>query len=171
MKRTIIIAGALISLIGLPEVRGQSIAPSTLNATGGTGTISGNIYDWSVSEMTMISTFSGSSVVVTQGILQPDVLPSGVASKNLAQQLQVFPNPASSFLNIRFTSAVEGKLSCQLMDLSGKVLMNRDVTVSHNVTSEQLNIASLAAATYMLEVTFETGDGQQTTSYKIEKLK
>lgn len=172
MKHTLIIAGALLFTAGLPKVRGQSVAPSTLNSTGGTGPISGNIYDWSVGEMTMVSTFTGSTVIVTQGLLQADPASLDIVNTDLAKKLQVFPNPANSFVNIRFTSPINGRLSYKLMDLNGRIILDQSAEVKQNTTAEQVNVSDLAAATYMLEISFDSGNGkQETTSYKIQKLK
>ncbi len=171
MKRTYILMGVFVSLIGLPNARGQSIGPSTLNATGGTATIGGNVYDWSIGEMTMVSTFTGSSIIVTQGVLQPSSNTTAVHNASLTDNLQVFPNPASSLVNLQYVSAAQGTLTYRLMDMTGKTIMNNSTAVSQGVTVQQINIAALAAATYMLEVCVMTdGMTRGTTSYKIEKL-
>jgi Secretion system C-terminal sorting domain len=172
MKRTVLFTGALLSLVGVPHVRAQSIGPATLNATGGTAPLAGNIYDWSVGEMTMVSTFTGSSVIVTQGLLQPELLTSGISGAHLAQHLEVFPTPANSWVNVRLTSDVPGKLSYRLFDMTGKLIKTQSADARQGVTSEQLDISTLAVATYMLEVSFwSANEKQETTSYKIEKLK
>jgi len=165
--------GVFSSLIGLPNARGQSIGPSTLNATGGTAIAGGNTYDWSVGEMTMVSTFTGSTVIVTQGLLQPDSLhSSGVPSTALLQHLQVFPNPASSLLNLQMTASAAGTLSYRLMDMAGKVIITSTAKLPQGTTTQQIDISRIAAASYMLEVYYTTnGDNVETNSFKIEKLK
>ena len=173
MKRTFILLGACVSLVGLPDARGQSIGPATLNATGGTKTIGSNVCDWSIGEMAMVSTFYGTSTIVTQGLLQNEIMiKAGVANTNLTGRLQVFPNPASATVSLQYTAAQPGALSYRLMDMGGKVILSSSSMVSQGTATEQVNIASLAAATYMLEVSFKTdNNAAETTSYKIEKLK
>jgi len=172
MKRTIIIIGAFVLFISMPNARGQS----TLNATGGTHTtVDLSEFDWSVGEVALVSTFYGpldKNIVVTQGLLQNELsTPERAASMNLGQHLQVFPNPASSVVNLQYTSSTEGSLSYRLMDMTGKVLLSHSGTVAQGMAHEQLNIAGLAAATYLLEVTFKDNTGTEAmTPYKIEKL-
>lgn len=173
MKRIFILIGAFVLYTGIQDANGQSIGPSTLNGTGYTATLGGNTYDWSVGEMTMVSTFTGPAVIVTQGVLQADPAAtiSGIPGLSMAQQLQVFPNPASSIVNLRFTSAIAGELNYKLIDVTGKTMVACNIDAKPGITSEQMDISYLAAATYMLNVSFTTGDKQERNSYKIEKLK
>lgn len=169
MKRTFILLGIGMSLIGLPTARGQS----TLNATGKTKTIGYNVFDWSVGEISLVSTFYGDNVFLTQGVLQNEIMIHvGVANNNLMPEVRVFPNPASSIVNINYTAASSGVLAYRFMDMAGRVINHKSLDVSQGLTAEQLNIAELAAATYLLELTFTSSTGaQESTSYKIEKLK
>ena len=176
MKRTLILMGAFVLWMGLPDARGQSapsIGPSTLNATGGTKIIGTSEFDWSVGEMAMVSTFYSSKIIVTQGLLQNELsTPQKVANTDLVQRLQVFPNPSSSIVTLQYTAGSDGAFNYRLMDMTGKVLLVHSGAVKEGMTTEQLNIAPLAAATYMLEVSFKSNnDGAEaSTSYKIEKL-
>jgi hypothetical protein len=172
MKKTFILLGLSLSCAALNSAKAQSIGPSTLNQTGGSATIGGDVFDWSVGEMTMVSTFSGASVIVTQGVLQTEILPSGKKEVPLVGQLQVFPNPASNMINVQFSAVSAGNLICKLTDMTGKTLTTKKLAVNQGTTTEQIEISRLAAATYMLTVSFEApGKTQETTNYKIEKLK
>jgi len=164
----------LVAMAVIPNVRGQSITPSILNATGGSASIGTNHIDWSIGEMTMVSTFTTSSVIVTQGILQPtdsSIATTGIAKSNVAGNLLVFPNPASTVLNLQYTSPAQGSLSYRLIDMAGKTIINHNVAIKQGVNIEQINITNLAAASYMLEVSAQTNETEETTSFKIEKLK
>lgn len=171
MKRTIILVGACLLLVGLPDTRGQS----TLNATGSSQIVGFTQFDWSIGEVALVSTFYGpkeNNIVVTQGLLQNEQMtPESVAGISLAKNLVVFPNPASSIVNIKYTSAVAGTLSYRLMDMTGRIIINYNGTVNQSTINEQFNISELAVATYMLEVTFkDNNNATATTSYKIDKL-
>lgn len=172
MKRTFIVMGAFALLAGLQNARGQSIAPSVLNATGGTRTIGTHEHDWSVGEVALVSTFYGANVIVTQGLLQNDIsIGVHVADVNLIRNLEVFPNPASSIVNIRFTAPGDGTLSYKLLDMAGRVAMTQSNPVTQGTVTEQFNISEFAVATYMLEITFKDNNGSEAnTSYKIQKL-
>ena len=162
----------LLLLGATVQTNAQSIGPSTLNATGGTTIIGANEFEWSVGEMTMVSTFTGTGIVVTQGVLQPhDASPSSVINNSLAEHLQVFPNPATSVVNVQYASAAQGTLSYQLMDLSGKVIETGITDVKQGTTTERISVSSLPSATYLLEVIVnKTGAAAESASYKIQKF-
>lgn len=174
MKRTFILAGVFCTMLGLPYVRGQSIGPQTLNATGGTFNMGSNVFDWSIGEMSMVSTFSGPAIILTQGLLQNETMlsVSGINDTHLQQWVRVFPNPASSVLNLQFTTSSTGTVTYAFMDITGRVLISKSVPVVSGRVEEQLNISAFAAAPYLLEVTItDEQAGAKKTSYKIDKLK
>ena len=174
MKRNFLLMSMFVTLIGSPLARGQSIWPSTLNATGGSTYIGGNEFEWSVGEMALVNTFTTSSVIVTQGILQTRFGPGAVdvpSTTNLGDYLQVFPNPATGSINVKYTSNNEGILGLRLMDMTGKLLTEQKAEVKQGTANQKLDISTLAVATYMLEVYMMPTEGKmETTTYKIQKL-
>ena len=152
---------------------GQTIKPSILNATGGSGKIDGRYSDYSIGEMTMVSTFSTPGLIVTQGLMQTDLFPDlGIASTNDASQIEVFPNPASTIINIRFTSKADGELKYWLIDMTGKVVSSQTANVNQGTTVEQINSSGLAAASYLLQIAFSGyKQAAEISTFKIEKLK
>ena len=171
MKNVILLIPLLLAVA--INIHAQSIGPSTLNAAGKTAVISGDEFEWSVGQMALVSTFTNPSIIVTQGVLQPDDnLPSGVPNYTpLAKQLQVFPNPATSVVNIKYSSQGQGTLSYRLLDMGGKLINTQTINVTQATTTEQVNISELACATYMLEVTVNSGTDAGSISYEIQKLK
>ncbi len=175
MKRNLLLIGLLAAVTGVPMARGQSIWPSTLNATGGYAYISGNEYEWSVGEIALVSTYTTSSIIVTQGLLQTNlgtpVNGNAVISPSFGNQLQVFPNPASSILNVQFNSTNEGALELKLMDMAGRVIQTQKSDVKQGLNAHKLDINTLSAATYMLQVIYKSTDAKEEfMSYKIQKL-
>jgi len=169
MKRKILLIPLL--LMATIITKAQSIGPATFNVTGGSVVIGSNEYDWSIGEMTMVSTFSSSSVVITQGVLQPYELTTGIVNTSVINGLLVFPNPASSVLNIRYTSSSSGTLTCRLFDMAGRMILTNTTDVIPGITASQLNVSDLAVAQYLLEVTVGHSEGTtETNAYKIQKL-
>lgn len=169
MKK-IILSIPVIAALSL-TASAQSVGPATLNATGGTVVIGANEFDWSVGEMVMVSTFSTSSIVVTQGVLQPAATSTTrIEEADWPTKLSVFPNPASSIVNINCTSPSPASFTYRLMDMTGKALLTGSSAAKQGLSTEQLNIGSLACATYMLAITVNTGQETKTITYKIEKL-
>jgi hypothetical protein len=174
MKKTFIIYAALAAstvLLGEEKVCAQSIGPATLNAAGGGTVIAGNSYDFSIGEMTVVSTNQAGSIVVTQGVLQPYDHPMAVHDVPLANNLKVYPNPATNVVNIQYNAQAAGKVSYSLLDMTGKVITAKSAAAAQGTMTEQVNVSALPAATYMLQVTVDIpGTQKQTIPYKIQKL-
>ena len=170
MKKMILLIG--IAIAGAVHAGAQSVGPSTLNAAGGGGTIAGNTFDWSVGELTMVSTFSTPGIEVTQGVLQPPESTVGIPkTTSVAKQIRVFPNPASTVVNIEYTSATDAALTYRLMDMTGKVISTQKVNVTSGITTAHVSMQEVACASYMLEVTVDSGVKSESTSYQIQKIR
>ena len=78
LKNKLFFTSIFLLLININNVKAQSITPSVINASGYSGTISGQVFDWSIGEMTLVSTYTGSTLIVTQGLLQPYMLSSKI---------------------------------------------------------------------------------------------
>lgn len=171
MKTAILFLAFTFSGFGLSY--GQSIGPSIINSTGGSAAAGGRLYDWSVGELVMVSTFYGNNVTVTQGVLQNEIsIGVGIANANIGGMIEVFPNPSSNIVNLRFNAATKGAFSYRFLDMAGRVLLRNDGDINSGSNTQQLNIAEFAAATYMLEVVFKArGGNEEMASYKIQKLK
>lgn len=170
--KTAIYITALLLLAGA-NLKAQSVGPTTLNATGGTAVIGTSEFEWSIGEMTLVNTFTGTGIVVTQGILQPILSTEGVAETRVApKDLQVFPNPATDVVNVQYTSANSRALSCRLFDMTGKEISSKNIVSANGQAIGQVDVRSLAAGTYMLEVSIlHDNAAPETVSYKIQKLK
>ena len=171
MKKEILIIPVL--LLATFTAGAQSIGPSTLNASGGTAVIASNEYDWSIGEMTMVTTLTLPGLLISQGVLQPSDAIVGVQNTvPVSKLLKVYPNPATTVVNLEYTSAEQGILSYKLMDVLGKVVVKQSFKIGAGTTTEQIAVKDLAAASYMLEVSISKGDAAPSVvTYKIQKLK
>ena len=160
----------LLSISG--HVHGQSISPSIVNSMGGTATINGNIYDWSFGEMTLIHTVSTSNLIVTQGVLQPatDTAVIGINSLTASlQNIQIYQNPATDMLYLE-SDQKEGKLQYVLMDISGKIIVNKESGISGGKKKETIDLTRFPAGIYLLQVTVHEKKESLTRTYKVQKL-
>jgi len=67
---------------------------------------------------------------------------------------KVYPNPASDVLNIALTLPQSGGVTLELYDLTGRVVMSKDIQViSAGELSEQLEVSGLANGVYTLRAT------------------
>jgi len=151
----------------------QSISPSTLNAAGGTGLVGTEHIDWSAAEMALVSTDTGGTgIIVTQGVLQPAPIATGVQEQQLIfDYVQVYPNPASTILNIKCNFPAAGKMTYQLVDVAGRLMISHQADVIAGVQLQQLSVAQLTPGEYMLEVSYQSNEQQPATAvFKIQKL-
>jgi len=161
-----------MSLCFILTVRGmaQSIGPSVLNSTGGTAAIGSNTYEWSVGEMTLVGTFAGTGISVTQGVLQPVQNTTGIAGVSIGpDELRVYPVPATDALYIRPAFTTGGTLCIALLDASGKTVSRKITNLSSGTELQELNVGTLAAGNYLLQIAYETGSTSKQQSYKIQK--
>jgi hypothetical protein len=80
---------------------------------------------------------------------------------------KVFPNPATTELNVVITSPRAEKLTVVVTDLRGKVVMQTSTNVVLGENQQQLNVAKLAGGTYMVKVI--CADGCETAVHRFVK--
>lgn len=64
--------------------------------------------------------------------------------------LVIYPNPVRQQLNIEYTSAVAGRITFQVMDSRGAVLLNHSTAIIAGKNLETINVSSLAPGVYFL---------------------
>ncbi len=80
------------------------------------------------------------------------IMSLGVTEQLPKTGLQTYPNPAGDWLNVQVGQQQAGKATLQLLDLTGKLVLKRQVTLKAN-KNERLNIAHIKPGTYLLKVT------------------
>ena len=59
----------------------------------------------------------------------------------------------------------------RLMDMVGRIVLEQSIDVFQGLNTTQVNMANLAGATYMLQLSLTgTGGSEELASYKIQKL-
>ena len=95
-----------------------------IGTTGKFAKRGGKTFFYTVGEP-VILTLKGQSHVLTQGFHQPDLCIS-VATNDLdiaAWQIEVFPNPVSDMLNIRYDAEQGEGLECSVFNLFGQMIV------------------------------------------------
>ena len=154
-------------LVSIPTV---VIGQSVINASGGSHSFSGGVFEYSIGEMTEISTERNDEIIVTQGLLQIEDVSLGVPEESFSiQNLTVYPNPTKGELHIKPSLGKSGELSLKLYDLLGRIVVNRNVYLQTGQEQQVLDLSSLSEATYMLNIEFFHGKERYLSSYKILK--
>lgn len=150
----------------------QTYKPATLNVAGGSNTINEQEFEYSIGEMVLVNTATASNIVVTQGILQPADIETGISDHLLDDgQVSVYPNPFDDLVNVAIDLPTNGKLLLNVYDLVGKLISQKEVAIHSGKENTRLSLAHLAAGNYVLNAIFETGDEFYYQSFKIQKMK
>lgn len=157
----------LLLLVFLPF---GSVAQSVINASGGSHMFSGGVYEYSIGEMTLVSTEIGSDIIVTQGLIQIEDVSLGIQNEPfLIQGLSVYPNPTKNKIYITPSLGKSGTLSLKLFDLLGRLVLEKKSLLETGQEEQQLDLSLLSDATYMLNVEFLWENERYHNSYKILK--
>ena len=149
-------------------------AQTVLNAAGGTAAISGNTYEYSIGEMTIVTTNTAGSITVTHGVLQPTNKPNSIAPQPwLATALNVYPNPALDEVFIKPSLPAASLLTYSLVDATGKLVRAAATATLHTGGEQQrVSLSALAAGTYLLMVEATQPNGRKASeAFKINKLR
>jgi len=168
-KHSLLLFTVLVVSFG---VKAQSIAPSTINATGSSAIINTNLYEWSIGEMTLVNTFSTSNLIVTQGVLQPSVSLVGIeeeASKEIA--IVLYPNPTSDYIQMQPDLNGAGKLNYMLFDNSGKLITQQTIQLASGKEAQQISLVGLPSGSYSLTVSVTQKKETVSKVYTIQKIK
>jgi photosystem II stability/assembly factor-like uncharacterized protein len=65
---------------------------------------------------------------------------------------KVFPNPTSQNVNISFTNDVIGLVVVNLIDITGKIVLQKNYTKSDNLFEDQLDIKIVKSGIYFIEI-------------------
>jgi hypothetical protein len=145
MKKSKILG--LLFLLGMSSLKLQ--AQQSPVASGGNAAGSGGSVSFSVGQIAYTTAF-GSTGSVSQGVQQPyEIFTLGVDDfPNISLTMAVYPNPTTSWVNLKIENFTEENLEYQLYDLQGKLISNRKIT--QDVT--QIDMSNLATAIYFLKI-------------------
>ena len=169
-KKTTLKIGLKLLLLLLVVLPTTILGQSVINASGGSHSFSGGVHEYSIGEMTEISTERNDEMIVTQGLLQIEDVSLGISEESsLIQGLMVYPNPTKGMLHIKPSLGKSGELSLKLYDLLGSLVLDRTFHLQTGQEEQELDLSFLSEATYMLNVEFLHGKERYRNSYKILK--
>ena len=166
-----------ILFVGASAVSADLSAQQSLNVTSHSIQINGQTFDYSIGEMTLVNTEKTSSLIVTQGFLQPNTQrqESSTTSDNAFSQLdnpiKVYPNPTTNLLYIESYESGIIDYAYNLYDATGKIVLNQKGQTQQGINKWELSLQSLASGSYYLMMQKNDSNGQsQHFSYKIQKI-
>lgn len=83
---------------------------------------------------------------------------TGVEEHNGLSNIVVYPNPATSNLNVELNSENEGQLNFRIVDMMGRTISNESVENYGGSLHHTINVSNLAKGIYMLRIESEQGN-------------
>jgi hypothetical protein len=152
------------------SVCGQSI----LNTSGSSTVVNQMVHEWSIGELLSVYTYSTSSIIVTEGILQPVNLVTSIDESSLDQSLSmitVYPNPTMDFVNIQVEDGVSGKVVYTVRDLSGRVVQQQEADAQNGQNSIAVDFTQVVKGQYTLQIQFNKDGAAINKTYNIQKIR
>jgi len=175
MKKTITL---VIVFFFLFNCNSQSIAPSVINASGGSFQSGYYQLEWSIGELALVGemTSSNNSLVITNGFIQPFVQYPGTNNTNNIfgnDEIKIFPNPASSYVEINFFTKQKGRLTLSFYDGAGRKIFTVTDWYYGVGLIKRIPVSQLPNEVYMLHVDLDPDPGYSSKKgiYKIVKIK
>ena len=143
MKKSFVL---ILTCFAITPIFAQVISAGTIASFAGSVSNSTITIDYSVGE-NAISTISGPSNSITQGFLQPQlVIATGIIEVNQNNEISIFPNPTSDFVNIKSSEPI----TWTIYDEAGRVILSGD---GYNIDTKQF-----AQGIYYLNLTTSKND-------------
>jgi hypothetical protein len=77
------------------------------------------------------------------------------SDSELAESLNIYPNPANSFANISFNSPKSSEVELKVSDLSGKILAVKNYGIMNGAYDITLNTSNYSSGIYIVEMSFD----------------
>ena len=155
-KITVIIVFLFISI----SCFSQSITPAVLNVAGGSSQKGYYQFEWSVGEMSLITQMESrpNLFVLTNGFLQPYILNPAVNNLNNqfgADEIKVFPNPASTYVEVDLFTKQQGQLKLSFYNVIGQKIYSTELHAFGVDLIQRIPVNAFNGGTYLLEVELE----------------
>jgi hypothetical protein len=146
MKKQIIFF--LIQFFLTEIVIGQVIYPQVISCFGGYSATKDLMVTFTAGEP-MFETIHNPNSILTQGFNQVYFIASDVKEiKEDAFKISFFPNPTPNILNLKFTTDKMNGWKLQVLDLQGKVLLQKEI----KTTVEQIDLGQFANEIYIIQI-------------------
>ena len=175
MKKTITL---VIVFFFLFHCKSQSIAPSVINASGGSLQAGYYQLEWSIGELALVGemTSSNNSLVITNGFIQPFIQYPATNNTNHVfgnDEIKIFPNPASSYVEINFFTNQKGRIILSFYDGAGRKIFSVSDSYYGVGLIKRIPVSHLPSEVYMLHVDLDPYPGYSSKKgvYKIVKIR
>ena len=156
----------------------QIVAPSVMNAGGGSAQSGYYQFEWSIGELALVGdmTSLNNSLVITNGFIQSLIqYPSGDNNNYTFgnDEIKIFPNPASSFVEINLFTKQKGRITISFYDGAGKKIYTSSDPYYGVGLIKRIPVDKLPNEVYMLRIDLVpyAGYSAKNGAFKIIKIR
>jgi hypothetical protein len=77
--------------------------------------------------------------------------------ESLLSNVSVFPNPSAELINVNLNLKSEQKVSLELIDLTGKIVVTKDLGTLQGDSKQSINVSGITKGTYVVRIVAEKG--------------
>ena len=166
-------AALLVLILVQLHTQGQSLSGSAINTSGNSYTKSNYNLEWSIGELALVETMCSSDgrLVVSNGLLQPDMPRANILRSFTPDELKILPNPTYDKVEINLSTRQTGVLTILVFDAQGKLVTSAKKTMYGVPVVERIDLSMYGSGTYLLKLELGTTDGvRKTGTHKIVKI-
>ena len=134
--------------------KSQIIAPDVISPGGDFFTATNFTNSYTVGEISIIDTYTGTNFILTQGFQQPDT--TFITARNNPSitdlVFQLYPNPANAQINLMVKTEYAGELEVQVYDILSQQISTRKITTINGVNSFTFDISYYANGIYFMNI-------------------
>jgi hypothetical protein len=145
----------------------QSLTPTVVSSGGSYHSAGGYTLSATIGEIA-VTTLKTASLILTQGFQQPYDIGVGIKETGLDWSITTYPNPVSEYLNIRFDLEEPLDLNVEIMDISGRKQMIRELYYVTRGEIVTFNMTEFSRGVYLVRIS--TPDQRVQKVYKIQKF-
>jgi hypothetical protein len=159
----------IILFTGWQLSNGQSLSPWVLASSGGYASNASYSLSWTLGEIA-VTTLSNGTYILNQGFQQALVVGTGIGDNLLINwSIQVYPNPVSDVLHLKFSLENPNNFAVEVLDMTGKKMLIRTLTGISDGDETELDMSGLAQGIYFVSIRSEDNNVSQTV--RIQKYK
>ncbi len=126
MNRFVTVLFVLFTLSRVASAQNVGLCNQILASAGKISIQQGNVWAWTAGEPVIFTLGPVSNYILTQGFHQPDLCQAVSTDETALSdwQIEVFPNPTSDQLHVRFSAEKTGALRATVVDLLGHIVLS-----------------------------------------------
>jgi hypothetical protein len=144
-------------------LQAQSLSPTVVSTAGGYASAGSVKLSYTIGEMSAVSTLKKGAYILTQGFEQADIDQTNALlaqEKDAQDALVVYPNPATNFFYIGYTTPEMGLIKISLYDDKGALVADLNQSkVDGTNHVDKIDCTALAAGTYHITVEYLSAAG------------